>query len=209
MLLLLSSFFILSCNPFKPTPDPEPEPGSRNYVWEIDTLHMPINYISAVWGASPNELWAVGAGGTDYDRLMHFDGESWSPYTKEAIYCAGRTLFGFDSNDVWMGGGVGYPVRGGGLWHYDGQIWKQEYLYLPDDRFYSVSIRNVWGESSNEIYACGTISYYDGVTECWRGFVLQYDGDNWIELAKANFNTQFVGVCKDDNGIFVQSYGIN
>ena len=85
---LVTAFLMLMIYCTKDMTSPEIEhltPGSRNYTWELDTLAMPMNYISSVWGASPTDVWAVGGGGTYKDRLQHYDGETWSAYTKESI----------------------------------------------------------------------------------------------------------------------------
>jgi len=197
---------LLSCDIFKP----QIQPGSRNYVWEIDTLYMPMNYISTVWGASPNDLWAMGAGGTANDRLLHFDGTNWSTYTNESINCTGYALFGFGENNIWMGGGAEWPdSEGGAIWHYDGQTWENYFIYALDEHFHSIRISDIWGTSSDDVYACGTISFYDGTNECWRGFALHFDGTDWSEIARADFNSQFLEINRTDESVFIFSFGIN
>jgi hypothetical protein len=188
--------------------NPEPDPGSRNYVWEIDSLYMPVNYISSVWGASSDDLWAVGAGGTENDRLLHYDGTSWSTYTNEKIKCAGDALFGFSNDDIWMVGQAAWPDHGAAIWHYDGQKWEQNYLYTIDETFHSMYFKDIWGSSPDNINACGTISFFDGTNECWRGFALHYDGNEWTEIARANFNSQFLRIKNDGEDVFIFSYGL-
>lgn len=189
--------------------EPEPEPGQRNYVWTLDTLDMPMNYISSVWGASPDDVWAVGGGGTQYDRLLHYDGTEWTTYTKETIWCTGMTLFGFSADNVWMGGQAGWGERGAGIWHYGGAEWKQNYVYSIEEDYYSITVEDIWGTSPNDVYACGTIAFDDGKNGIWRGFVMQYDGTNWREIARADFNSQFITVRKEDNKLYILSYAIN
>ena len=122
---MITLWALCSCEDNPSEFEPEPEPGQRNYVWTLDTLAMPMNYISSVWGASPDDVWAVGGGGTQYDRLLHYDGTEWSTYTKEPIWCTGMTLFGFSADNVWMGGQAGWGERGAGIWHYDGTNWRE------------------------------------------------------------------------------------
>lgn len=188
-----------------PTPPQSPQPGSRNYTWKLDTLDMPMNYISSVWGASPNDVWAVGAGGTEYDRLLHYDGETWSTYKNEPINCSGFNLYGFSANDIWMGGGGGWGNKGAGIWHYDGTQWSQNYIYYVEG-CYSIEVTHIWGPAPNDIYACGTISFRENTTDSWRGFVLHYDGNSWKEIVRASFNSQFLKVRKNQNSIIVQSF---
>jgi hypothetical protein len=187
---------------------PELTPGSRNYFWELDTLDMPMNYIGSVWGASPNDVWAVGAGGTEYDRLLHYDGTKWSTYTKETIWCTGNTLFGFSANDVWMGGGGGWLSKGAGIWHYDGVKWSQNYVYDVEGS-YDAQVTDIWGTNPNDLYASGVISFFDGSMDVWRGFVVRYDGGRWYEIVRAQFNSQFITVRKEQDKVYLYSVGVN
>ncbi|BFN38195.1 hypothetical protein FMIA91_20740 [Fidelibacter multiformis] len=206
---MITLLALCSCEDNPSEFEPEPEPGKRNYVWTLDTLDMPMNYISSVWGASPDDVWAVGGGGTQYDRLLHYDGTEWTTYTNETIWCSGFTLFGFSADDVWMGGGAGWLEHGAGIWHYDGAEWKQNYVYSIEEDYYSINIYDMWGTSPNDVYACGVISFFDGTNECWRGFVLHYDGTNWREMARADFNSQFLRIRAENDKVYVFSYGIN
>lgn len=184
VLVLTSAYF--SCD--NPTGPIEEQPGRRDYVWTVDTLDMPMNYLSTVWGSSPNDVWAGGAGGTEYDRLWHYDGNKWKVYNKGPIYCTLNTLYGFSSNNVWMGGGDGR------IWHYDGNRWSQNFRVKVDGS-YSISVDNMWGNSSNDIYACGTIFYNMGSvydTLKLKGFVLHYDGSIWKEIVKGPEGFQFL-----------------
>ena len=206
---MITLWALCSCEDNPSEFEPEPEPGQRNYVWTLDTLAMPMNYISSVWGASPDDVWAVGGGGTQYDRLLHYDGTEWTTYTNEVIWCTGMTLFGFSADDVWMGGQAGWGERGAGIWHYDGVEWKQNYVYSIEETYYSINIREIWGPRPDDVYACGRIVFDDGKNGLWRGFVLHYDGSNWSEIARADFNSQFLKIRAEDDKVYVFSYGIN
>jgi hypothetical protein len=183
--VLTSAYF--SCD--NPTGPLEDTPGRRDYVWELDTLNMPANYLGAVWGASPNDVWAGGAGGTEYDRLWHYDGNKWKVYNKEPIYCTVETIYGFDYNNVWMGGGD-EPSSGAAIWHYDGSRWTRNYVYNVSGE-YATEVTDIWGLAPNNIYACGTISYKKGTIDSFQGFVLHYDGTGWTEVSKGDTNYQF------------------
>ncbi len=205
--LLLGFSLLLSFCKDNPT-EPELLPGRRDYVWELDTLDMPMNYIGSVWGASPNDVWAVGAGGTESDRLLHYDGVKWSHYNKEIIWCTGNTLFGFSANDVWMGGGGGWLEHGAGIWHYDGAKWSQNYVY-DVERSWAVEVLDIWGTKPNDLYASGVISFFDGKTDDFRGFVLHFDGKRWQEIVRVGpFNSQFLRIRKERDRVYVQSFGL-
>jgi len=140
-LILIGILWNCKKSPVEPE---KPQPGRRDYVWTVDTLDMPMNWIDAVWGASPNDVWAVGAGGTYNDRLLHYDGEKWTTYTNERIWCTGNVLFGFSEDDVWMGGGGGWLSGGAGIWHYDGTKWSQNYVYDIQDSPL-MYVQDIWG----------------------------------------------------------------
>lgn len=201
--LIFLSFALTVCNKQPTAPEP-PEPGSRNYTWKLDTLNMPMNYINTIWGASPNDVWATGGGGTEHDRLLHYDGTKWSTYTKETIWCSAFTLFGFSADNVWMGGGAGWLAHGAGIWHYNGVEWSQNYVYDIEGS-YSMSVEDIWGTTPNDVYACGKIVYDDGKNGLCQGFVLHFDGKNWKEVVRAQFNSQFLRIRKEQKKLYVQS----
>jgi hypothetical protein len=71
--VLMSFLFLLiyceqNNNPTQPKESLQP--GARNYVWQLDTLDMPVNYISSIWGASPeNVARMIGLAEAEYFRL--------------------------------------------------------------------------------------------------------------------------------------------
>lgn len=197
-ILLFTSFS--SCRKSNPLTSEEITPGRRDYFWHVDTLNMPMNFLYSVWGSSPEDVWAVGAGGDFDDRLQHFDGNKWTAYKKEMITCSGNTLFGFSPNDVWMGGGDGE------IWHFDGSKWGRNYKYEVDGAVL-VFIKSIHGTNSNDVYASGTIFYKGSAFEpdSHKGFVLHYDGYTWTEVCKGNFNSQFLQIRKEKDKIYVYS----
>src|SRR5690606_29766939 len=69
--------------------------------------------LEAVWGTSPNTLFAVGVSGT----IQHFDGERWVRQ-ESGVTSALRDVWGTSSDNVWAVGGLG------ALMHYDGTAWR-------------------------------------------------------------------------------------
>jgi len=204
-IVIVQTFCSCQDNPIKS----EPDPGNRNYEWELDTLNMPMNYLSAVWGATADDVWAIGGGGTQYDRLLHYDGTKWSTYTKEVIWCSGFTVFGFSADDVWMGGGAGWLERGAGIWHYDGVEWTQNYVYSIEETYHSINVCDIWGPSPDDVYACGRVVFDDGNGGICKGFVLHYDGVKWQKIVQADFNSEFLRIRKEKDNVYVFSYGLN
>lgn len=173
------------------------EPGRRDYTWTVDTLNMPMNFISAIWGSSPNDVWTVGGGGEDEDRLLHYDGNKWSTYKNESILCTGETIYGFSADNVWMGGG-----NDGRIWHYDGNKWSENYRYIVEGA-YNVGINDIWGTQPNDVYACGiTTSVISGITR-WQGFILHFNGYTWQEVVRVSFNSQFIKIRSEQNKTYV------
>lgn len=192
-IFILPGGIYLSCsNPAGP--GEETSPGRRDYVWTADTLNSPMNDLSSIWGSSPTNVWTVGPGGDANNRLFHFNGTKWEKW-KEPINCATNTIYGFTANNVWMGGD-GY------IWHFDGTNWTQSYLYNPANA-HSVDIEDIWGKSSNDLYAVG-VTFYDS-QNTQRGFILHYDGTKWSEFYKADFYSQFQRIRAEDNNIYVQA----
>lgn len=197
LFLAILPLFFMCCENIT---DSIPQPGRRDYVWTADTLNMPMNFATSIWGSSPDNVWAVGPGGDDDDRLFHYDGIKWTAYTKEQIVCTGQVLYGFTKNNVWMGGDTD-----GRIWHYDGTTWSENYRHIIPDA-YNVSIYDIYGTNHNDVYACGIISYViDGISQC-RGFVLQYNGQPWTEVTRANFNSQFITLKKEKEKIFIYAF---
>ena len=204
LFLIFLCFAFTTCNKQPTAPEPL-KPGNRNYTWKLDTLYMPMNYIDSVWGAAPNDVWATGAGGTEYDRLLHYDGEKWSTYKNEPINCCGHSLYGFSANDIWMGGQAGWGYKGAGIWHYNGVEWSQNFVYYVDGA-YDVQVQHLWGTAPSDVYASGVVGYHEDSIDNFRGFVLHYDGNSWKEVVRAQFDSQFLKVRKNHNRVIVQSY---
>ena len=201
------SLLFLSCeNLF--TRNSETEPGPRSYVWEIDTLHnTAMNYIHAIWGASPDDIWVVGAGGTYSDRLLHYDGNEWTTYTDVPIFCFADAIFGFAADHIWMGGSAGFTEDpGASIWHYDGNEWSANYIH---DIGPGADINDIWGNSPDDIYACGHFNH-ESVDNNWGGFVLHYDGDAWTELVRTKYRahnpTEFMEVKGEKDHVYVWDF---
>ncbi len=193
------------------------QPGATDYVWTLDTLHTLFNTITGLWGASATNVWAGGAGGTEADFLWHYDGTKWIPWyatyggSKGLAYCSASAIFGFDSNDVWIGG-QSFGDPGAGLCHWNGNGWGQYFVYNPQpDSFSGALVTDIWGTQADDIYACGLTPYSlelvpQGTSA--RGFLLQYDGTSWREVCRGDsgYQYQFVDIKGQGGNIFVQEY---
>ena len=106
--------------------------------------------LSAIYGFSANDIWAVGnrffynpnppPNFLDSSLIIHYDGAKWS----EHKVSGGRNLlciWGASPADVWVGGQYGT------LFHFDGSSWGKTPL-AP-----TIHIGSLWGFASNDIYA--------------------------------------------------------
>jgi hypothetical protein len=135
--------------------------------------------------------------------MFHFDGTKWSNY-EVPPGCNGSTLFGFSPSDVWLGGGDG------NIWHYNGQDWSLNFKYQPNG-WRGISVNDIWGKSSNDIYAVGVVFYDPQMFQ--RGFVLHYDGSTWSKVYEADFYSQFRKIRGESDKKYIDniqlSYGKN
>jgi hypothetical protein len=186
--ILLLGFCSLSLTCKSPTsPDDNIQPGNRNYIWTVDTLHyLWQSSLGGIWGSSPTNIWCGG-----YEDLFHYDGTTWSHWP--GITCDVNTIFGFSASDVWIGG------NDGKIWHFNGNSWTENFVYRPDG-LTNVSICNIYGKNANDIYAVGGITY-NNTTQ--RGFILHYDGSGWKEVYKTNYQSWFIRVRVENSTAYI------
>lgn len=93
--------------------------------------------LQGIWGASANDVWAVGQDGT----ALHYNGASWSTVNSSAF----RTLYGVwgsAANDVWAVG------AGPTVVHYNGSTWGM-------DAAGSNPLYGIHGTASGQVFAVG------------------------------------------------------
>ncbi len=118
-----------------------------------------------VWGASADDVWAVGASGT----LLHWRGSSWTlvPNGPDGgIPNELRGVWGSSAHDVWAVG------AGGAIVHYDGAIWS----IVQSGQSYSLN--DVWGRSGTDVWAVGT-----------SGRILHWNGAAWAPEASGTLSS--------------------
>jgi hypothetical protein len=210
--------------PTCPSP-PEPDSTSHYYSWQIDTIGTWQSFASGVWGTSSNNVYVVGSFyNPDYNpddithgtSIIHWDGTQWNPtsFWVGDLYC----IFGFNANDVWVGGNNGVnPIIG----HWNGSSWEKNGTSFLNN-FTFIGIQKIWGTSSSNLYAVGgngTILHYDGTVwtsmtsntvltliDIWgfnpnsiyaagldistgTGVLLFYNGSQWNKLYERNYTT--------------------
>ncbi len=139
-------------------------------VYTSDTTAM-----SGVWGAGPDDIWAVG-GNQDVADVRHFDGSTWS----ESAVPDGTHLlvwaYGFASDDVFAVG------RGGSVLHWGGSAWSTL------DSGTTRDLWGVWGTSPTDLWIVG-----GEVTGTWP-LILHYDGTSFTEVPVETDQNQHGGV---------------
>lgn len=126
-------------------PEPNYEPGRRDYVWTADTIKAYYIYFSSIWGKTFDNVWAVSMVGGTFENIYRYNGKNWYKETKTPI---GNTvsLWGTDDN-LWI------STHDGHIWNYSNNIFasSQQFLYEGIEiDFFSIA-----GKNNNEIYACG------------------------------------------------------
>jgi hypothetical protein len=165
-------------------------------VWTVDTLYSPNNTLNSIWGATPDDVWLGGMGGiTNYDQLWHYNGFKWEPYQKQIIETFPNCIFGFSKNDVWIGG------NDGKIWHFDGNVWSQSFMYQKDG-YSGIDIIDLIGISSSDLYAIG-VGIVIGSGNNFRSFILHYDGVSWKEQYFSEIKIQFLHIRQENNRKFI------
>ncbi len=104
------------------------------------------NTLYAVWGLSPEDVWAAGARGT----LLHFNGTGWAMVpsgTSEAL----TAIWGSAATDLWaLGSGV--------LLHYDGKKWS------PASTKIGRRSNVMWGTGASDVWVATS-----GKLQRWNG----------------------------------------
>ncbi len=135
-----------------------------------------------VWGAAPDDLYAVGGSGRDggVPTLLHFDGAAWSAVTLPTLQKANvNALFkvwGTSATNVYAVG------QRGTVLHFDGASWTEELVGASDD------LISIWGTDSSHVYAVGGRG---------NGIMARFDGTEW--------HTESLAPLPALNGVFMRT----
>lgn len=154
-----------SCNNSSEPPYPDDSnaiAGSRDYVWQADTIKNPFIYLRSIWGNSTNNLWATGdlASGA----LYRYDGIKW--YQDNRVYISDpQGIWGF-GDQVWVGNDQG------SIWKFSGNsIIQQVKDFTIEGQL--ITFPNMAGSSETEIYAAGDVLHKS------LAHLMKYDGTKW------------------------------
>ncbi len=161
---------ITSCNSPTEVID-NSQPGRRDYVWTVDTLNIPGTTYYRMWGSSPSNLWMISSSNWD-KSIARYNGEKWSLYGEPGIVNP-YSIYGFSSSNMYIG------MERGQIWKYDGVNWNKS-AELTKDGHIDIVFDNIWGESSNNLFAFGAYPDVNGLAN--NSVIANYKNNNWTML---------------------------
>jgi len=105
----------------------------------------PRYVLTAVWGSSASDVWAVGSGGT----ITHWDGAAWRSVpsgTRETL----NAVWGSSASDVWVAGSTASILRSSGA-----APWTNVPAFSDDVIAYHGRMHAVWGSSASDVRVGG------------------------------------------------------
>jgi hypothetical protein len=144
--------------------------------------------LNGVWGTSPANVFAVGAGG----RIARYNGTSWTQMTSPGNATLYRVA-GSGPNDVWA-------IGDSALFHFDGTQWTNAANAAAGGDLRSLLQRagsapgipntaGIWVRNAREVYI--TTPY---------GAVGRYDGTQWFEVLSGGFTHRIMGISGSAGG---------
>ncbi|MEW6507951.1 MAG: hypothetical protein AB1432_09430 [Bacteroidota bacterium] len=188
ILILIIFVNINSCNNIT---EPEILPGRRDYVWTRDTLRadkLGFQWLSGIWGSSPNDVWVVGDAATYVNKVWHFDGTKWKNYLLDQ-FAAPIQIHGVSSSEIWM------VTTISDIWKYNGVKWSKDTTIVPQG-YKRILFQDIYGYRYN-IYAVGIAEKADGD---YTGIIVHYNGSRWRILNTPQVKEYFINVMFLNNG---------
>jgi hypothetical protein len=147
--------------------------------------------VFGIWGASPDDMWAVGGTVNKNGFAWRLEGDSWEPEpTVPAAVVADAAIwkmFGTSASDAWLVGSAGVSF------HWDGSALTQIDTGVTADLF----TVHANGERAAAVGGFGT------------GYIVENAGDGWTTaLAPATYGLTGIFLGDGDNGFAVGQYGL-
>ncbi len=153
--------------------------------WEVMTTPTDED-LWGIWGAAPDDIWAVGGRGTTDSRrvVIRYDGTEWSEVTVDLQRPGVNAFFkvwGSGPDDVWIVG------QNGALVQWNGEEFVETGIGSSRD------LISVWGTGPDDVYVVGGRG---------NGIIARYDGSAWTaqDLAPA---PGLNGVWAGESGVWV------
>lgn len=135
-----------------------------------------------VWGAAPDDLWAVGGAGRAAGQatLLHYDGTAWTrvelpPLERPQVYALFK-VWGTAADDVYVVGQRGL------LLHWDGRVWTERGVGTSED------LIAIWGVARDRVVVVGGRA---------NGVIVTWDGTDW--------RTRSIAPLPGLNGVWLRS----
>jgi hypothetical protein len=183
-LFVTAILITISCKEEITKPEELPA-GRRDYVWTRDTLRADkdgFQFLSGIWGSSPNDVWVVGDAATYVNKVWHYDGTIWKNYLLSE-YAEPTRVFGISSNEVWM------VTKNSDIWRYNGTKWSKQTTIVPAG-YNRILFEDIYGFANN-IYAVGIAIKTDGD---YTGIIVHYDGNKWEIVKTPQIKEYFLNV---------------
>lgn len=171
--------------------EPEPQPGRRDYVWTRDTLRTDefgFQFLSGIWGSSPNDVWVIGDAATYVNKVWHYDGSKWKNYLLDQ-FATPIQICGISSSEIWM------VTTISDIWKYDGTKWFKYTTIVPTG-YKRILFEDIYGYKNN-LYAVGIAEKADGD---YTGIIVHYNGIKWEILNTPQIKEYFTNVLFLENG---------
>ncbi|MBT8378000.1 MAG: hypothetical protein KJN64_02080 [Ignavibacteria bacterium] len=176
-------------------------PGRRDYSWELDSLsNITPNHYVDILGSSSSNVWLVTDGWNVDENVLHFDGNNWEPVLTVPHLVAASSIFGLSQNQVWIGG------RYSDFWKFNGTTFEFYGEYLPVGYLRTI-ITDIWGYTTNNLYAAGTTSNLTNDT--LFSIIMHFDGNNWEYLMGPERVGQFTRIHTIPNSSLFYLISIN
>jgi hypothetical protein len=172
----------------------EDKPGSRDYVWTIDTIKVSEGYASPfmMWGSTASNVWALAHSYLNAYRLWHYDGLGWTNNSVNE-YIDPWGIFGFSCNNIWAAS-LSTSSLPASFWHYNGTSWLK-FCEINIEGYYHITIQSISGNAANNIYAVGFADSIDG--QSYKGIIFHFNGATWTQVNIPNIRNSFVQIFYD------------
>lgn len=133
---------------------------SRPIKWDWQNPKWFPFELTGIWGSDPTNVWAVGAGGSQF---FHFDGKSWKSVPIECKKCGDTDeynnscvflkIHGTSADNIWA-------IGNHAIMHFDGSQWTQEYLKPTGECSQRYWFRDVVSFDDGSVFIAG--HYFNG-----------------------------------------------
>jgi hypothetical protein len=163
---------VVGCLPFGACVRAVHQKAAQPSLWRQMDTGRPDAGFSAIWGASPSEVFAGGgylADKVPTGLIMHYDGAKWST-SVAGLADFVVALWGSGATDVFAAANRDSTAGPGVIYHYGGVSWSPM-LGSDVDEGYS----GIWGMAPDNVYAA-----------TYEAQVLRYDGSRWSKFADSS-----------------------